>query len=155
MLYGMSTYPAQHEFITKFMGPALYFRGWEPGRCCGIVFGTGRDLGYHSEEPEYYDEKLFEHIFDEATIHTIIGTLGHMQGKRLREMPLPEAYALGETIADVIFRAGYQDKRSLAYAIALTVRLGPHIWEERKVRKALAERPQKAPISEVLDEIGL
>lgn len=155
MLYGMSTYPNQNEILSKFMGPVLYFRGWEPGRCCGIAFGAGKDLGYHSEEPEYYEEKLFEHIFDEAMIHTIIGTLGHMQGKHLREMPLHEAYALGETVANTIFQAGYEDKRSIAYAIALTVRLGPYIGEEQNVKTALAERPEKAPLSEVLDQIGL
>lgn len=155
ILYGINSYPKLDKILAKLMGPVLYFRGWEPGRCCGVILGAGQSSGYCGNEPEHYEEEFFEHIFNEAMIHTIIGTLGHIPGKRLREMPLPDAYALGEATANKIYMAGYQDKRSLAYAIALTARLGPYIWEEQNVQKALSERPKAAPISEVLAEIGL
>ena len=81
--------------------------------------------------------------------------MGSSQGACLREMPLPEAYRLGEKVADVLSRAGYADRRSLAYGMSLTVRLGPYIWDEPRVVEALAERPRNAPLTEVLDEVGL
>lgn len=155
ILYGLSTYSEREDELAGFMGPVLHFHAWEPGRCCGIRYGTSRDAEEVHSEPQRCADELFDHIWNEAMIHSIIGTMGSSQGARLREMPLPEAYRLGEKVADVLSRAGYADRRSLAYGMSLTVRLGPYIWDEPRVVEALAERPRNAPLTEVLDEVGL
>ena len=155
ILYGMTTWPDLPRILPRFMGPTLRLHAWEPGRCAAVVCGSGQDTGYRSEDTETYPYSLFEHIWDEVMIHTIIGTLGLSQGQTLREMPLPEAYALGERAALAISAAGYDDRRSLAYAMSVSARRGPGIWDDPKVRAALAERPPNAPLMEVLDELNL
>lgn len=155
MLYGLTTWPGLQGILATFMGPTFFLHAWEPGRCADIVCGPGCDLGYRSAEPEAYPESLFDHIWDEAMLHSIIGTLGHAPGRLLRAMPLPRAYAIGERAALALSAAGYDDRLSLAYAVSLSARLGPFIWDEPRVIEALAERPAQASIMEVLDEIGL
>lgn len=153
MLYGMGTWPETQSIVGRFMGPVLFLHAWEPGRCSDIVWGTGMDSGHRSAAPEEYPESLFDHIWNEAMIHGIIGTLGHLPGKLLREMPLPQAYELGERAALAIMAAGYDDMISLAHAMAVTVMHGPSFWDDPRVAAALAGRPEKAPLMEVLDEI--
>lgn len=155
ILYGMTTWPELPSILSRFMGPTLRLHAWEPGRCAAIVCGSGEDAGYRSEDAEVYPGSLIDHIWDEVMIHTIIGTLGLEQGQILRAMPLPEAYALGERSALAISAAGYDDRRSLAYAMSVAARRGPGIWDDPRVRAALAERPANAPLTEVLDELQL
>lgn len=154
-LYGMTTWPGLPEILPRFMGPTLLFHAWEPGRCAPVVCGSGQDTGYRSEDTEAYPDILFDHIWDETMIHSIIGTLGLSPGAALRKMPLPEAYALGVRAALVISAAGYDDRYSLAYVMSISARLGLGVWDDPKVIKALAERPADASIMEVLDEVGL
>lgn len=155
ILYGMTTWPGLPTILPRFMGPALCLHAWEPGRCAAVVCGDGRDSGHRSEEAESYPNSLFDHIWDEVMIHTVIGTLGLKQGQTLREMPLPEAYALGERAALAISAAGYDDRRSLACAMSVSARLGPGIWDDPRVAAALAERPAGAPLTDVLAELDL
>lgn len=155
MLYGLSTWPGLKKILARFMGPTLFLHAWEPGRCRHVICGPGSTPEYRSLEPEAYPESLFDHIWDEAMIHSIIGTLGHAPGRILRDMPLPQAYELGERAALALSAAGYNDRISLAYAVSLSARLGPGIWDEKRVIRALAERPARASLMEVLDEIGL
>lgn len=155
ILYGMTTWPDLPGILPRFMGPTLRLHAWEPGRCVPVVCGSGQDTGYRSEDTETYPYSLIEHIWNEVMIHTIIGTLGLSQGQTLREMPLPEAYALGERAALAISAAGYDDRRSLAYAMSVSARRGPGIWDEPEVRAALAERPANAPLMEIIEELDL
>lgn len=154
-LYGMTTWPDLPTVLPRFMGPTLRLHAWEPGRCVPVVCGSGQDTGYRSEGTESYPEILFDHIWDETMIHSIIGTLGLSPGAILRKMPLPKAYALGVRAALVISAAGYDDRYSLAYVMSISARLGLGVWDDPKVVKALAERPADASIIEVLDEVGL
>ena len=155
ILYGLSTYSEQDHIRARFMGPVLYFHAWEPGRCSDIVYGIGRDLGIRSEAPEYHDEKLFDHIWDEVSIHTIIGTLGSETGMKLRSLPLPEAYKLVEQVQQILLRYNYFDRRSLAYGASITAKLGLDIWERADVREAFEQRPPNAPIDEVIESLDI
>lgn len=155
ILYGMTTWPGLPSILSRFMGPTLRLHAWEPGRCVPIVCGSGEDTGYRSEDEEAYPDALFDHIWDETMIHSIIGTLGLSTGEALRAMPLPEAYAQGERVALALSAAGYDDRRSLAYAMSLSARFGPGIWDDPRVNAALAERPANAPLMDVIDELNL
>lgn len=151
----MTTWPELPSILSRFMGPTLRLHAWEPGRCAAIVCGGGEDTGYRSKDAEAYPNELFDHIWDEVMIHSIIGTLGLETGDTLRAMPLPEAYAQGERAALALSAAGYDDRQTLAYAMSLSARFGPGIWDDPLVNAALAERPANASLMEVIAELNL
>lgn len=154
IIYGVSTfkYEAMQSFIT---GPILHWNAWEPGRCVPVRLGTGKDDGQRCMEPALLTEAFIEHIWDEACVHSTIGSLGREPGMQLRAMPLSKAYTLVEYVYRTIAQYGYHDRVSLAYGTSVTVRLGLDIWQQPDVCEAFAGRPVNAPIDEVFDSIGI
>lgn len=148
--YGISTY--QDQTVTpRLLGPVLHLDAWEPGRCVPVHLGNGIDSGIRSAGMESYDTAFFEHIWDEVTIHTIVGTLGHEPGMRLRTLPFPEAYSLLEQTARILSSYNYQDRESLVYGSSVSAWYGLGFWKKVEVQDALINRPVKAPLNEVLE----
>lgn len=153
IMYAITTYPI--ELVKEqILGPVLNLCGWEHGRRVAILAGDGTDHFYRCAGIAKSPEALFEHIWEEVQIHTLIEELKDKFVTSHPSATFFELYDELEKVYKFIKENGYSDLASFKLAATITALYSNKFWNNEQVLHAFAMRKNEDTLSDVIESIG-
>jgi hypothetical protein len=151
ILSAISEYPDKRPMMLV-CGPALSLHAWEPGKSEPIIFERKIEEYLVCNGRHDLSHNFLSHLWEHNQPHTIIGTLSGDAGKKLRSMPLSEAYAYVKSMYQMLQSSKYTTNPDIAFATALSLLIDDESWEDILEEIVLTRFPDCPTLEDALTQ---
>lgn len=151
IIYALTTYEDE-AMLKQILGPALALYGWEHGRGSAFKAGDGIDHGFRCTEKIQYPEEMFDHIWREVKIHTLIERLSENFIETYPDASVLDIYDELEKVFRYLLSMDILDSESYELAGAITAYFSSAAWNDSRILEKFFGSSDKPTLNEILSK---